>query len=160
MNSIKDPQAAAKWLTTEALARKSKDDISCMSSISAVELPSLHGTMFVRQIVLEWKWHACYRFCSVILVKIAKCICYLSSDWHGHLMLACYLCCTGSAKEAISNPFFHLDVPWIISEMYVTSSVHSSLSKIFIGKCWSHWYIETVAAHGHLTSLDDNCILL
>lgn len=27
---IKDPQAAAKRLTTEALARKSKDDISCI----------------------------------------------------------------------------------------------------------------------------------
>lgn len=27
---IKDPQAAAKRLTTEALARKSKDDISCV----------------------------------------------------------------------------------------------------------------------------------
>lgn len=27
---IKDPQVAAKRLTTEALARKSKDDISCI----------------------------------------------------------------------------------------------------------------------------------
>lgn len=27
---IKNPQAAAKRLTTEALARKSKDDISCI----------------------------------------------------------------------------------------------------------------------------------
>jgi protein phosphatase 1L len=27
---IKDPRAAAKRLTTEALARKSKDDISCI----------------------------------------------------------------------------------------------------------------------------------
>lgn len=30
VKSIKDPQAAAKRLTTEALARKSKDDISCI----------------------------------------------------------------------------------------------------------------------------------
>ncbi|CAD5190065.1 probable protein phosphatase 2C 44 isoform X1 [Musa acuminata AAA Group] len=30
IKSIKDPQAAAKRLTTEALARKSKDDISCI----------------------------------------------------------------------------------------------------------------------------------
>ncbi|XP_066343790.1 probable protein phosphatase 2C 44 [Miscanthus floridulus] len=30
VKSIKDPQAAAKKLTTEALARKSKDDISCI----------------------------------------------------------------------------------------------------------------------------------
>jgi protein phosphatase 1L len=30
MKSTKDPQAAAKRLTTEALARKSKDDISCI----------------------------------------------------------------------------------------------------------------------------------
>lgn len=30
VKNIKDPQAAAKRLTTEALARKSKDDISCI----------------------------------------------------------------------------------------------------------------------------------
>ncbi|MBA0610567.1 hypothetical protein Godav_011393 [Gossypium davidsonii] len=30
VKSVKDPQAAAKLLTTEALARKSKDDISCI----------------------------------------------------------------------------------------------------------------------------------
>jgi hypothetical protein len=30
VKSIKDPQAAAKRLTTEALTRKSKDDISCI----------------------------------------------------------------------------------------------------------------------------------
>lgn len=30
VKSTKDPQAAAKRLTTEALARKSKDDISCI----------------------------------------------------------------------------------------------------------------------------------
>ncbi|XP_057980237.1 probable protein phosphatase 2C 44 [Malania oleifera] len=30
VKSLKDPQAAAKCLTTEALARKSKDDISCI----------------------------------------------------------------------------------------------------------------------------------
>ncbi|OVA19344.1 Protein phosphatase 2C (PP2C)-like domain [Macleaya cordata] len=30
VKSVKDPQAAAKRLTTEALARKSKDDISCI----------------------------------------------------------------------------------------------------------------------------------
>jgi hypothetical protein len=47
-------------------------------------------------------------------------------------MLNCYLCYTGSAKEAISNPFFCLDLDVIIdrsdqfrgSEMYVASSVH------------------------------------
>ena len=30
VKSIKDPQAAAKRLTSEALTRKSKDDISCI----------------------------------------------------------------------------------------------------------------------------------
>lgn len=30
VKSIKDPQAAAKRLTAEALTRKSKDDISCI----------------------------------------------------------------------------------------------------------------------------------
>ncbi|PPD82389.1 hypothetical protein GOBAR_DD20682 [Gossypium barbadense] len=44
VKSVKDPQAAAKLLTTEALARKSKDDISCIIALFGLPVGGVvHG---------------------------------------------------------------------------------------------------------------------